>query len=75
MTAALEFLRDELATGPQSAQAIKKAAAAAGVSWATIRRAKDELKIRSVKGSLQDGWFWELPKVLNREGKRSLLRT
>jgi putative DNA primase/helicase len=69
MKEAMDFLRDELAAGPQSAQAIKKAAASAGVSWATIRRAKDELKIRSVKGSLQEGWFWELPKVLNGGGQ------
>jgi putative DNA primase/helicase len=69
MKEAMEFLRDELAAGPQSAQAIKKAAASAGVSWATIRRAKDELKIRSVKGGLQDGWLWELPKVLNEGGQ------
>ena len=69
MKEAMEFLRDELAASPQAAQDIKKAATSAGFSWATIRRAKDELKIRSVKGGLQDGWFWELPKVLNREGQ------
>ena len=69
MKEAMEFLRDELAASPQAAQDIKKAAASAGFSWATIRRAKDELKIRSVKGGLQDGWLWELPKVLNEEGQ------
>ena len=74
MKEAMEFLRDELAAGPQSAQAIKKAAASAGVSWATIRRAKDDLKIRSVKGGLQDGWLWELPKVLNGGGKMLTLK-
>jgi putative DNA primase/helicase len=69
MKEAMEFLRDELAASPQAAQDIKKAATSAGFSWATIRRAKDELKIRSVKGGLQDGWFWELPKVFNEGGQ------
>jgi len=62
MNEAMEFLREELAHGPQSTQDIKKAAASAGLSWATLRRAKETLEVRSSKAGITKGWAWELPR-------------
>ena len=64
------FLRELLAFGPVSAKEIKAEAEAAGLAWATVRRAKDRLGIRPRReaaagtGFGGDGrWVWELPKV------------
>lgn len=43
--AAEELLRDVLATGPMKQSDIEAAAKAEGISWATVRRAKDDLGI------------------------------
>jgi putative DNA primase/helicase len=62
VTEAVEFLREELAAGPRPTHDLKKAAQAAGLSWATIRRAQDRLKIKPAKGGLNEGWVWQLPE-------------
>ena len=57
------FLEALLADGPMAVSEIKGHVAGAGLSWATIRRAKDALGIvpqRSGFGSA-GGWEWSLP--------------
>jgi putative DNA primase/helicase len=56
-----DFLQEELADGPRSAVEIKRAAAEAGFSWATIRRAQGELRIKPRKMGLAGEWQWDLP--------------
>jgi putative DNA primase/helicase len=62
-----EFLRDLLSEGPVSAKDVKAEANSAGLTWATVRRAKDRIGIKPKReGFGDDGvWVWELPKVLN----------
>ena len=55
------FLRDLLRDGMKPVRDIQKAASAAGHSWATVRRAKDILHVRSDKPGMDEGWVWQLP--------------
>jgi len=55
---AKSFLEDELAKGPKSVNDIRSSAKAAGLSWASVQRAKKELVINSTK--LADQWQWTL---------------
>ncbi len=61
---AKEWLNDLLADGPVAVKEIESEAKAAGLSWATVRRAKDALGIRSVKVRFDGQWSWSLPKML-----------
>lgn len=56
---ACEFLRDMLEGGLTPASAVQSEAKAAGISAATLRRAKDRLGVRPKKGA--GGWYWRLP--------------
>jgi len=59
---ATEFLKDRLTDGPVKQKDIAEEAEANGVTKATLRRAKQELKIKSWKEKGMDGeWMWELP--------------
>jgi len=44
------------------ANEVKKQAAAAGISSATLNRAKCALGIKPIKIGLKEGWVWQLPK-------------
>jgi putative DNA primase/helicase len=54
---AAEMLRD----GPMPQAEIEDAAKGHGHSWATVRRAKKALGIRSEKAGVTGGWLWSLP--------------
>lgn len=69
MAEAEAFLLDMLLDGAAPANKVKSAAAAAGHSWATIRRAKDRLGVTPRKGSMDGGWEWHLPEDAQRNPK------
>ena len=57
---AADWLGELLADGPIKSATVEAEAKKAGVSWASVRRAKDKMKVRVRKG-LGDGvWSWEL---------------
>jgi hypothetical protein len=58
----VDFLREHLCDGPRAHPDLQKAAKAAGITWGTIRRAKDRLGVKARKLGLEGGWQWALPK-------------
>jgi hypothetical protein len=58
---AMEWLREQLSAGSVSARQIHADAKAAGLAWATVRRAKDTLGITPSKEGFEGGWYWRLP--------------
>lgn len=54
------FLRSELATGRKLGTEVQKSAKEAGISLATLNRAKQAVGVLSHKGP--EGWVWELMK-------------
>lgn len=63
---AKHFLTDLLADGPVPVKTIKENSSGAGHTWATIRRAKDNLGIVAKKeggrfGEDKQQWVWRLP--------------
>lgn len=64
---AVDWLRDALSDGAVAVGELKADARAAGISWRTAQRAKDELGVRSFRegaigaGKGAGGWFWTLP--------------
>lgn len=69
LTEAVDFLSVALSCGGRDSKAIKDEAKQAGISEATLRRAKTRLKVQARKvglpGSNFQKWIWELP---NNEG-------
>ena len=55
---AKSFLEEELATGSKLVTELRESAKSAGISWASIQRAKKELIIATKK--ISDGWQWTL---------------
>jgi putative DNA primase/helicase len=55
-----DWLHELLSNGPMPQQQIESKAKSANFSWATIRRAKTALGIKSSKASFGGGWIWEL---------------
>jgi len=60
---AADWLRGLLKEGRVSTAEIQEEARAAGFSWMSLRRLKDELGIRAIRVGFGGGgtWFWELP--------------
>jgi len=58
---AREFLQERLRSGPVKADDLVEEAKQEGISFATLRRAKKELGIKSRKGGFDGEWIWELP--------------
>lgn len=67
---ATEFLKSMLSEGARSARDVLSQARAAGISQATLRRAKEALEVRARQ--VRDGWTWELPATGKGEGIPSL---
>jgi putative DNA primase/helicase len=63
----MSLITDLLAYGEVSATQMEKDCKGAGYSGATIRRAKKQLGIKSIKRGMGSKgiWVWELPKMLN----------
>jgi hypothetical protein len=59
---AVAFLEDALAHGQVPGKGIEADAKEAGISKATLRRAKDKLDVRFRKDGMDGGWLWWLPE-------------
>ncbi len=59
VNAAVDFLRQVLADGFTPTKTVKENAANAGISWASVRRASDSLKVKKTKSA--GAWYWSLP--------------
>ncbi len=61
---AVRFLKDELKDGPVAQNEVESHAKEAGISVATLRRAKKAAGVKSEKeGGVQNSpWFWYIPK-------------
>jgi putative DNA primase/helicase len=58
------FLRDQLSDGPRFTDELMPAAVDAGLSWASVRRAKKNLGVQSKKAGGGNGkWSWVLPET------------
>jgi hypothetical protein len=66
MSEAKGFLQDRLAAGPMLQKTIKAEAEGAGISWSTVRRAKDALGVQAEKAPAKPGadspWQWRMPE-------------
>lgn len=57
---AKEWLKDFLADGPVAVKRTQTEAKAAGLSWMTVRRAKEALSVVASKSAFEGGWQWRL---------------
>lgn len=64
-----DFLRQVLGSDKVPSKSVQAEAREAGHSWATVRRAADRLAVIKVKGGMNSGWYWSLPKMLTKSAK------
>ena len=57
---AKRLLREILADGPVPQREVKEAAEAAGISMATVQRAKKALGVKTKKKGMKGPWMWSL---------------
>ena len=59
---AAQWLREFLAAGPKTQKEIQRQSDQSGFSWATVRRAKKDLRIGAEKSAFRGFWEWNLPE-------------
>lgn len=59
---AADWLRMLLADGPVLVKELRQQARDAGLSWGTVRRAKEEVGVQARKQAFAKGWVWQLPE-------------
>lgn len=59
---AREWLKDFLSEGSREQHECRSKAEAVGISYGTLRRAKDALRVRSYKATMRGPWLWGLPQ-------------
>ncbi|MFH1109895.1 MAG: AAA family ATPase [Planctomycetota bacterium] len=59
--ASADWLRGQLKDGPVPMRTIETRAQDAGMTWPSVRRAKDRLHVAALKTSFGGGWVWALP--------------
>ena len=69
---AKDWLIDALSSGPLETTELQKLAKMAGHAWATVKRAKGELKIKAFKKDFQGGWAWKLPDTNSTQSPKVL---
>jgi len=55
---AMDFLEQQLSLGAKRQPEIEQEASGCGITWATVRRARAELNIKSHKDRFSGGWKW-----------------
>ena len=58
---AMAFLLTLLAIGPVPTEKVEEGAKLAGLSWATVRRASEDLKVKKYRAIGDSKWYWSLP--------------
>lgn len=58
---AMTFLLALLASGPVPTEKVEEDAKLAGLSWATVRRASDDLRVKKYRAIGDSKWYWSLP--------------
>jgi hypothetical protein len=59
---AVDWLRDFLGRGPEDASYCAMLAGCAGIANVTLRRAKEQLGVQSVRDGKRGAWTWQLPE-------------
>ena len=72
--ATVEWLAIQLADGPVPPRELENRARDKGLSWASVKRAKQRLGIKPRKTGFGEGWLWGLPVegAQNAEGAQSI---
>jgi hypothetical protein len=59
---AFQWLTELLRPGEREQKEVRELAETAGISYATLRRAKNALRVRSHKATMSSPWMWSLPE-------------
>ena len=66
---AREWLNDFLFTGSKEQMECREKSKEAGISYSTLRRAKNVLRVRSYKAAMSGPWLWALPEGAHEVAK------